>query len=141
MQQYGITADSIIVDNFGVGANVAQEIGLMGHRVRAVNVGDRTENEEYLNLRAELYWKLRIWLLQGGILDDSPEWTKELPTLKFRRNLQNKLQIMPKDEQRRRGIQSQNAADALMLTFLKKINGDKPGRYAGIIREINDDPY
>jgi hypothetical protein len=48
---------------------------------------------------------------------------------------------MPKDEQRRRGIQSQNAADALMLTFLKKINGDKPGRYAGIIREINDDPY
>lgn len=97
----------------------------MGHRVRAVNVGDRTENEEYLNLRAELYWKVRVWLSQGGILDDSPEWAKELPTLKFRRNLQNKLQIMPKDEQRRRGIQSQNAADALMLTFLKSLNGVK----------------
>ena len=38
MQQYGIVADSVIVDNFGVGANVAQEMGLMGHRVRAINV-------------------------------------------------------------------------------------------------------
>lgn len=48
---------------------------------------------------------------------------------------------MPKDEQRRRGISSQNAADALMLTFIKSINGMKQGRYAGFVREVNDDPY
>ena len=141
MQQYGIVADSVIVDNFGVGANVAQEMGLMGHRVRAINVWDKAQSEEYLNLRAELYWKVRLWLLQGGMIDSSPEWDKELPTLKFRRNMQNKVQIMPKDEQRRRGISSQNAADALMLTFIKSINGMKQGRYAGFVREVNDDPY
>jgi hypothetical protein len=75
------------------------------------------------------------------MIDSSPEWDKELPTLKFRRNMQNKVQIMPKDEQRRRGISSQNAADALMLTFIKSINGMKQGRYAGFVREVNDDPY
>lgn len=117
MDGYNIPANHVVVDNFGVGANVAQELGLMGHRIRAINVGDATENKEFLNLRAEYFWRLRAWIKRGGMLCSSMEWLKELPKLKFRRNLANKLQIMPKDEMRKRGIPSPNAADALMLTF------------------------
>jgi hypothetical protein len=114
----------------------------MGHRVRAVNVGDPSDNKEYLNLRAEFFWKLRQWIKRGGMLCNSLEWMKELPKIKFRRNLANKLQIMPKDEMRRRGIPSPNAADALMLTFIKdieKIASMSVNAYTP--RVVNDDPY
>ena len=111
---------STYIDNFGVGANVGVEIAYaMRKKVRCVNVGEtQTDDQErYLNKRAECYWRLREWLMKGGELVGTIRDWKELLTIRYRRNMQGKLQIWSKDDMRKEGIQSPNKADALMLTF------------------------
>lgn len=143
MQEYGIKAENVMVDNFGVGANVAQELAMNGIRVQAFNVGEAVEDREFLNLRAQLYWRLREWIKRGGVLSNDSEWDEELPKVKWKRNIRNQTQIMSKDEMRRNGIPSPNAADALMLTFKRDPNKVRAQAYSGgtFTPATSDDPY
>lgn len=122
MDYYKIDPSNIWIDNFGVGANVAVELMAVGKRVNPINVGERPNDKEtFLNARAELYWMLRKWLIAGGqLVGDLAKW-EQLLTVRYKRNLSGKLQIMSKDEMRREGIKSPDIADALMLTFNHKI--------------------
>lgn len=122
MEKYGSQAKNVTVDNFGVGANVAQEIALtpFAYKVNGLNVGEKSKDELYLNVRAEAYYAIKSWFRKGGSLLDDESGRKlkeELLTVKFKRNLQGKIQIMSKDEMRKQGIASPNKADAFMLTF------------------------
>lgn len=108
------------VDNFGVGANVSREAALAGEYLDAVNVGDPAEDSErFINKRAEAYWRLREWLLKGGMIVYNEKLVEELLSIRFRRNLKGRIQIMPKEEMRKGGYKSPNRADALMLTFVE----------------------
>jgi len=121
MTDYGITGDNVIIDNFGVGANVAKELALSKDRVNShgVNVGDDAQDKEkFINLKAEAYWRIREWLRRGGELVYHEGW-KELLNIKFKRNLDGRIQIMSKKEMRTRGIESPNHAEALMMTFVR----------------------
>ena len=142
MAEHQLKAENVMVDNFGVGANVAQELALCGMRVNAFNVGDQVEAKEFLNLRAQLSWRMREWIKRGGMLSNDAEWNEELPKIKWKRNIRNQTQIMPKDEMRRQGISSPNAADALMLTFKKDPEKARRDAYSGgVTKEVSDDPY
>ncbi|MCK9578714.1 hypothetical protein M0R01_04490 [bacterium] len=72
---------------------------------------------QFLNKRAEMYWRLRSWIKQGGKLSKDPIWL-QLTTIKYK-NVDSKgvIAIMPKDEMRKRKIASPGAADALAATF------------------------
>lgn len=129
MEKYVSQAKNTTVDNFGVGANVAQEIALtpFAYRINGINVGDKARDEHYLNTRAEAYYSIKEWFRKGGsLLDDTlgHELKEELLQVKFKRNLAGKIQIMSKDEMRKQGIASPNKADAFMLTFtdIKPLN-------------------
>lgn len=129
LDYYNIDQSNVWVDNFGIGANVAMEILVGGKRINPINVGERPEDTEtYLNLRAEMYWKLRKWLIAGGQLVGDLEKWEQLLTIRYKRNLAGKLQIMSKDEMRREGIKSPDIADALMLTF-KDLVVNRTSRY------------
>lgn len=122
MEKYGSQAKNTTVDNFGVGANVSQEIALtpFAYKVNGVNVGEKGKDELYLNLRAEAYYSIKSWFRKGGSLvenEDNKKLKDELLTVKFKRNLQGKIQIMSKLEMQKQGIASPNKADAFMLTF------------------------
>ena len=122
MEKYGSQAKNVTVDNFGVGANVSQEIALtpFAYKVSGVNVGDKSRDELFLNLRAEAYYKIKEWFRKGGSLVDNEMGRKlkeELLTVKFKRNLKGSIQIMSKQEMRKNGLRSPNCADAFMLTF------------------------
>ncbi len=120
MTQYAIEGSDVFVDNFGVGANVAQELALQGIRIRAVNVGDKADDTEtYLNKRAECHWRGREWVRKGGEFVESKHW-EELLYLKYRRQESGRLQIMSKREMLTEGIKSPNTADAFILTFYTK---------------------
>ena len=83
-------------------------------------MGEKSKDELYLNVRAEAYYAIKSWFRKGGSLLDDESGRKlkeELLTVKFKRNLQGKIQIMSKDEMRKQGIASPNKADAFMLTF------------------------
>ena len=117
--QYGLSGSDIYVDNFGKGANVAQELGLLGIRVNALNIGEKALRDDiYLNLRAELYWRFREWLKKGGMLvNDADHLFEEAYRIKYRREVNGKLRIMSKREMAKEGIGSPDAVDALIMTF------------------------
>ncbi len=121
-KHYDIDSRNIWIDNFGVGANISQELAMAGMYVNAVNVGESCENpnnrELYLNKRAYAYWELAKWMKGGGELYAAADWNDELPNIKYTRQGAGRIQIMSKKEMRREGFRSPNSADALMLTFL-----------------------
>lgn len=113
----------IVIDNFGSGANVSKVIAIStkGHLdCYGVNVGDPADDPDlFLNMRAELFWRLRQWIKAGGMLVHSSQLKRELLNIKFKRNLKGKIQIMSKEMMKREGIPSPNKADAMSLTFYK----------------------
>jgi len=129
MEKYATNPKHTTVDNFGVGANVAQEIALtpFHYSVNGLNVGEPATEATYLNIRAQAYYTIKTWFRKGGSLVDEPinhKLKEELLTVKFKRNLQGKIQIMSKQEMQKQGIPSPNKADAFMLTFtdIKPLN-------------------
>lgn len=119
MEMTGVEPANIYIDNFGVGANVAQELALAGHRTNPVNVGTKAQDDSrYLNLRAESYWRVREWMRTGGELVIHKAW-EELLTIRYRAELNGKLRIMDKLTMKKEGYGSPDYADALMLTFTK----------------------
>jgi len=125
MHHFNIQPENVTVDNFGVGANVAQEMGLSNIRVNAVNVGERPLNavdqDLFLNLRAYAYWKQREWIKRGGMLVTHQGW-EEMLSIRHRKELSGKMKIMGKVEMKKKGYHSPDHADALMLTFIEDFN-------------------
>jgi len=129
MEHYEILPEDVTIDNFGEGANVAQELGLAGVRVNALNVGERVDKEEeeiivadggkiFLNIRARAYFDLRKWMRTGGELVQNTAWKEEGLVIKYRTEVSGRIKIMSKREMKRQGIKSPNNMDALMLTFV-----------------------
>jgi hypothetical protein len=78
------------------------------------------DTERFINLRAEMYWKLRDWILKGGKLESSEDWY-QLTKIKYKVKLEGtkgKMQIMTKEDMLKDGIQSPDVADALAMTFV-----------------------
>lgn len=129
-EHYGIEPEDIWIDNFGEGANVAQELAFVGWMVNAVNVGDQVDKREeeydeangdkiYINLRAKAYWTLRRWLRKGGEVVSNAVWREQGLNIRYRTELSGRIKIMSKREMRKNGIKSPNAMDALMLTMIE----------------------
>lgn len=114
--EYGMNPRNTIVDNFGEGANVAVEMAKARMDVTPLNVGNKARDPKYMNMRAELCWKMREWIKSGGQLVRDDRW-EELLNLRYRYNESGKLQIMGKTKMKKEGIESPNFADAFMLTF------------------------
>ena len=118
MTQFGILPGNVYIDNFGVGANVSQELAISGYRVNGINVGMKPYDDRFTNLRSEAYWKTKEWIRSGGELVRGEEW-KELLFLRYKNTLAGKLQLMPKLEMKKKLGKSPDYADALMLTFIR----------------------
>lgn len=126
MAKYNITDRDVMVDSFGVGADVGKEVALSTRdRVGTINVGEKATDDIFLNVRAEAFWRMKEWFSRGGSIYNDPKGLgkklkEELLKIRFRRNENGKIQIMSKLEMKKQGIESPNLADALMLTFCKK---------------------
>jgi len=79
------------------------------------------DKERFVNARAEAYWTLRERFEQGRIiLPDSPytdRLTGELTGLQYKITSSGKIQIVSKEEMRRKGMASPDLADALAMAF------------------------
>ena len=140
MKHFDIQANEVYIDNFGVGANVGQELGLIGRRVNAVNVGERPESEDdhkrYLNNRAMIAWRLKDWIRNGGEFVSSERWN-ELLTIRYRAELSGKMKLMGKEEMKKAGYASPNVYDALVLTFLEDHWKDEGVQYSTDLEDFD----
>lgn len=155
IEKYELAPRNVVIDSFGVGMGVGKEIAIASKgrvSVTMVNTGDSCENEAddelYLNQRAEAFYKAKQWLQSGGELVENKNLKEELLSIKYKRNLKGKIQIMPKlDMKKKYGSKSPNDADAFSLTFLRNISKlGKEQRDAqekllrGLLEENSDDP-
>ena len=113
------------VDSIGQGYYFARHLEDNGYsrRVVDVNVGESPRDKErYSNLKAELYWALRMRAESGDLagLDDDL-LVSQLAGIRYRHNARGQVVIESKDEARRRGVKSPDRAEAAMLAFAEKI--------------------
>ncbi len=112
------------IDTIGVGSGTVNTLKYQSGIKRLVKplrggdkVPDDVNNRDlFLNLRAYMFWQLKLWLEQGGKLVKN-EGMKQLLAVKYKTNSAGKVQIISKDELHKRGVHDLGVADALSFTF------------------------
>lgn len=112
-RDYG--CDLICLDKTGIGQGVYDRLKQMDYPVKGIAFGEKAEDEMFANLKAELHWRERKWLLGGGRLIQDYGWN-EFEVVKYK-NKDGKIIIQPKEELFREGILSPNVVDAAVLTM------------------------
>lgn len=116
------------IDTIGVGSGTVNTLKYQQQSKRLVNairagdkVPDKTNNRElFLNLRAYMFWEMKLWLEGGGrLLGTVNDW-KQLLAVKYKTNSKGKIQIISKDELRKEKVNDLGIADALSFTFAPK---------------------
>lgn len=115
----------INVDGIGVGSSVVD--ALKRHEACAegqiyvvdVNVGEAADDEDHANLRSQLWFGLRTWLLEGGAIPDDDGLESELlaPTYTF--DARGRKKVMSKEDIRKVIGRSPDRADALCLAVYR----------------------
>lgn len=120
MSEYHIREEDVFVDDSGVGGGVTDYLSSLDISINPINFGSSpTDEPEVLNVRAQVYAGkegAQVWLRNGGALEPHKDWS-ELTRIRFKKNNSGKTQIEPKEEMRKRGIESPDVADAFTLTF------------------------
>ena len=102
-----------------MGAGVADALKEHGVRVEEINAGSKPlDTEQFLNVRAELYWNLLKKMQEDEIeLPNDPALKAQLADVRYRYNSAGKLQIESKEDMRARGSKSPDKADVMMMLF------------------------
>lgn len=117
--------ENIYVDNIGVGWGVNERLIEAGLNAIGVNVKASPTydpEERFLNLRAQLYWELRERFNPQHpsplAIPPTKELEFELANLQYETTSKGKIKIESKEDMKKRGLDSPNNADALMLTMM-----------------------
>ncbi len=122
----------IKIDSIGIGKGVADRLAEMGFPVEYIIGGAKSNDDRFLNLRAEMYWGLRM-LLEGDVRDpNDPEGKKtiqiqlpndsravnELGVVRYLRSRTDRtIQVEKKDDIKKRLGHSPDFADAIVYAF------------------------
>lgn len=141
MGEYRIDADDVAIDDVGVGGGVTDRMAESNIKVNPVKEGAKAtettlkynpktkkdeEMPEYANMKSQLYCGkkgLANWVKRIGALDPAVDWT-ELTRLRYKKNGSGLTMMESKEDMRARGEESPDVADALMLTFYNKYDGE-----------------
>jgi len=109
----------ILVDVIGLGAGVVDRLAEVGLPVRGINVAEAPSTKgTYLNLRAELWFKIRDWLGGRDVrIPDDDALVGELSSPIYKYNSTGKIKLESKEDMKKRGLRSPDKADALALTM------------------------
>lgn len=120
-----LSARDVFYDAFGVGHSVGLKVLQNDPNGRNVttplSVGELPEEKEYkeryVNKRAMFYDALRLWGERGGRIQGDAGMKEELKTILAKRTGRDKLQIMSKEEMKKRGHKSPDKTDSIVLSF------------------------
>jgi len=120
--------DRMCIDRGSMGGNIISSLRHIKPRyadiVKGIDFGGTSKAKKAnphragpWNVRAEIYGRLREWLLEGGCIPDDDDLASDIsaPKQKFRAN--NDWLLMSKSDMKAIGIRSPDLADALALTF------------------------
>lgn len=109
----------INVDVIGMGAGVVDRLLELKLPVRGINVGESPSlGENFINLRAELWFKGKEWLAKKDCsLAGDEALGGELVAPKYTFTSSGKRQVESKKDMKKRGLKSPDSADAFLLTL------------------------
>lgn len=121
----------IKVDGIGIGAGVVDMLRQSKDvEVAEVNVSESAYNDDYANLRSELWFGARDWLKSGGAIPPNAEKLKgELVAPKYGFTPRGKIVVEPKDQIKKRLKRSPDCADALCLAVHAARNRKRSATY------------
>jgi pimeloyl-ACP methyl ester carboxylesterase len=113
---------AVFVDAVGLGAGVVDRLRQLGHRVLGINSGSKALNpDKFVNLKAEMWSKMRDWLAESAVIPDRPELRDDLLAPRYDFDHAGRLKIESKDDLKERVRFSTDLADALALTFAQPV--------------------
>lgn len=117
-KEHNVRQENVFVDDNGVGGGVTDRLAQLRFFIRPIKNQESADDEMYLNRRAQNYWRLRQWIIDGGKLDpkDEKSWV-QLLDIKYRAMDSKKIQIMSKILMMRDGIESPDEIDSLSQTY------------------------
>ena len=108
----------------------------MSYNVRGVAFSEKSEDEQFSNLKSEWHFKLRKWIIGGGKIKQDYGWN-ELEVVKYK-NKDGKIIIQPKEDLFRDGIGSPNVVYAAVLTMA--VN-DQTVKSSKIMKQMGGRPF
>lgn len=122
-KKYQVASENIANDYGGLGQGISDRLYELDVYVNKVMFGGgSTEPKKYKNMRAEMYFKFKQWLEDGGKIVDADEW-QELSVVYYKTDSGSRFQIEPKEDLKKRlrelnmTVTSPDVADAGALTF------------------------
>ena len=114
--------DASFVDAVGIGAGVVDRLRMLGHEIIEVNAGLKAEKDElYFNKRAEMWGRMRAWLVGGADIPDDPDLKAALTGLEYGFDKKDRTQLERKKDMKDRGLPSPDEGDSIGLTFAEAV--------------------
>ena len=109
------------IDEGSMGAGVIDRLVQLGKGVTGVNFGEKAgDGSKYSNKRVEMWGRMRDWLQNGQIPDDS-ELRDDLTGPEYGYDRKERLLLEKKEDMRRRGLSSPDKGDSLAITFAEMV--------------------
>jgi hypothetical protein len=100
----------------GFGAGVVDFLSTAGIKSHEIHFSSSPIDPQFLNKRAEMWFKMAEWIKAGASIPDVPELIRELTSVQYT-IVNGKLQIEPKEYVKKRLGHSSDFSDSLALTF------------------------
>ncbi len=134
--KFDLLDQNIFVDSIGVGKGVYDRLTEQHRKVSEVKFSEQADDPtQFANRRAECYWRFSKWLNEGGNLEPSDEWNALL-SIKYKVDSSGRIQLMSKDDMRRRGLSSPDVCDSVAITFNRQSVMNKSYEQAKEEREM-----
>lgn len=112
--------DAVCIDA-GNGTGVIDRLKEMKYKVYEVWFGGKAEDSQWANKRIEMWARMRDWLGEGCIPDDS-HLLSDLAGPEYRfKGHGDQMILESKEEMKKRGLASPDFGDALAVTFFVKV--------------------
>lgn len=126
--------DVTFLDSTGIGGPIGDRLRQLGYHVIDVGFGDKADNDKkYYNKTAEMAYRCRQWLMDGGAIADHPALEMQLTNREYMHNDKGQLVLESKKDVKKRlsgNTMSSNDisaggspdwSDALYLTFAQMV--------------------
>lgn len=122
--------DKVFIDRGSFGRAIIDLLVERGHRcIEGVDFGGSpTDGDTYANKRIEMWDRMRLWLVEGGMLpranaadNEGYDIENDLISPEYYYNSRGKMLLERKQDMKQRGLSSPDDGDALALTFAHKV--------------------
>ncbi len=123
LEKMGFRSIHIFGDDGGLGGPILDSLEQRTHwPVHKINFGSNADDkEQFANKRAEMWYRMRDWLKTGAIPRDEALIT-DLTGPEYGHDNKQRLRLERKEDMKKRGLSSPDAADALALTFAVRVD-------------------